>query len=202
MLGLPVLILPQGLLIKPTVKPIKEAPEPEEPNGHHYSTHPKYNLRVSYLKPPHLIHLVHLVQFQTRSLGGCLRLIIGLTMEGCYPSHQRNAEKLIHGDKVGISNHKRHINLVSNHKRHINCFRKHTRIGKPTSLHVDKVIKNVQAPPLAKRLWNDIIEQSKSIAVSKECQSLCFENIVKLYMYGCSKFQILPFVVLQPDFWF
>jgi hypothetical protein len=49
-------------------------------------------------------------------------------------------------------------------------------------------------------LWNDIIEQSNSIAVSKECQSLCFENIGKLY--GCSKFQILPFVVLQPDFWF
>jgi hypothetical protein len=49
-------------------------------------------------------------------------------------------------------------------------------------------------------LWNDIIEQPNSIAVSKECQSLCFENIGKLY--GCSKFQILPFVVLQPDFWF
>jgi hypothetical protein len=49
-------------------------------------------------------------------------------------------------------------------------------------------------------LWNDIIEQSNSIAVSKECQSLCFENIGKLY--GCSKFQILLFVVLQPDFWF
>ena len=27
-------------------------------------------------------------------------------MEGCYPSHQRNAEKLIHEDKVGISNYK------------------------------------------------------------------------------------------------
>ena len=54
----------------------------------------------------------------------------------------------------------------------------HDRIGKPTSLHVDKVIKNVLAPPLAKSLWNDIIEQSNSIAVSKECQSLCFENIV------------------------
>ena len=66
----------------------------------------------------------------------------------------------------------------------------------------NKVIKNVQALPLAKSLWNDIIEQSNSIAVSKECQSLCFENIVKLYMYGCSKFQILPFVVLQPYFWF
>jgi hypothetical protein len=68
------------------------------------------------------------------------------------------------------------------------------------SVHVDKVITNIQAPPLAKSLWNDIIEQSNSIAVSKECQSLCFENIGKLY--GCSKFQILPFVVLQPDFWF
>ena len=40
------------------------------------------------------------------------------------------------------------------------CFRKHTRIGKPISLHVDKVVENVQAPPLAKCLWNDIIEQS------------------------------------------
>jgi hypothetical protein len=106
MLGLAVLVLPQVLLMKPTVKPIKVAPE--EPNGHHKSTHLKYNLRLNYLKPPHLVHLVHLVQFRTRSLGGCLRLIIGLTMEGCYPSHQRNAEKLIHGDKVGISNHKRH----------------------------------------------------------------------------------------------
>ena len=53
---------------------------------------------------------------------------------------------------------------------------------------------------LAKSLWNDIIEQSNSIAVSKECQSLCFENIGKLY--GCSMFQMLPLVVLQPDFWF
>jgi hypothetical protein len=60
------------------------------------------------------------------------------------------------------------------------CFRKHTRIGKPTSLPFDKVVEDVQASPSAKRLWNNIIEQS-DIAVSKECQSLYFENIVKLY---------------------
>ncbi len=34
--------------------------------------------------------------------------------------------------------------------------------------------------PLAKSLWNNIVEQC-DIEVSKECQSLCFENIVKLY---------------------
>ena len=47
-------------------------------------------------------------------------------------------------------------------------------------LPVDKDIENVQASPLAKSLWNNIIEES-DVPVSKEWQSLCFENIVKLY---------------------
>ena len=60
------------------------------------------------------------------------------------------------------------------------CFRRHSRTGKHTSLPIDKVIDDVQASPLAKSLWNNIVEQC-DIEVSKECQSLCFENIVKLY---------------------
>ena len=60
------------------------------------------------------------------------------------------------------------------------CFKKHTRTGKPSSLPVDKVVEDVQASPRAKSLWNNIVEQC-DVQVTKECQSLCFENIVKLY---------------------
>ena len=59
-------------------------------------------------------------------------------------------------------------------------FRKQTKIGKPTSLPVDKVVEEVQISPLAKSLWNNIVEQC-DVGVSKECQNLCFENIIKLY---------------------
>jgi hypothetical protein len=53
-------------------------------------------------------------------------------------------------------------------------------LGKPSSLPVDKVVEFVQASPWAKSLWNNIVEQC-DVQVTKECQSLCFENIVKLY---------------------
>ena len=60
------------------------------------------------------------------------------------------------------------------------CLKKHTRTGKPSLLPVDKVVEAVQASPRAKSLWNNIVEQC-DVQVTKECQSLCFENIAKLY---------------------
>ncbi len=60
------------------------------------------------------------------------------------------------------------------------CFRKHTKTGKSTSLPVDKVVEEVQASSFAKSLWSNIVDQCE-VNVSKECQTLCFENIVKLY---------------------
>ena len=60
------------------------------------------------------------------------------------------------------------------------CFRKHTKTGKPTLLRVDKVVEDIQVSPLAKSLWNNILEHC-DVVVSKECQSLCLENIIKLY---------------------
>ena len=45
---------------------------------------------------------------------------------------------------------------------------------------MDKVVEDVQASPRAKSLWNNIVEQC-DFQVTKECQSLCFENIVILY---------------------
>ena len=60
------------------------------------------------------------------------------------------------------------------------CFRRQTKLSKPTSLPVDKVVEDVLTSPLAKSLWSNIVYQC-DVKVSKECQSLCFENIVKLY---------------------
>lgn len=60
------------------------------------------------------------------------------------------------------------------------CFRRQTKLSKPTSLPVDKVVEDVLTSPLAKSLWSNIVYQC-DVEVSKECQSLCFENIVKLY---------------------
>ncbi len=45
---------------------------------------------------------------------------------------------------------------------------------------MDKVVEEVQVSPLAKSLWNNIVEH-RDVGVSKECQNLCFENIIKLY---------------------
>ena len=59
-------------------------------------------------------------------------------------------------------------------------FRKHTKTSKSLMLPVDKVAENVQTSSFAKSLWSNIVDQSE-LEVSKECQSLCFENIIKLY---------------------
>ena len=47
-------------------------------------------------------------------------------------------------------------------------------------LPVDKIVEEVQTSSFAKSLWSNIVDQCE-LEISKECQSLCFENIVKLY---------------------
>ena len=59
-------------------------------------------------------------------------------------------------------------------------FKKHTKRGKILSLPVDKVVDDVQTSPRAKSLWSNIVEQC-DVQVTKGCQLLCFENIIKLY---------------------
>ena len=59
-------------------------------------------------------------------------------------------------------------------------FKKYTKTGKLSSLPVDKVVDDVQTSPRAKSLWSNIVEQC-DVQVTKECQLLCFENIIKLY---------------------
>ena len=59
-------------------------------------------------------------------------------------------------------------------------FRRQTKIGKLASLPVDKVVEGVIMFAHAKSLWANVVDQC-GIQVSKECQTLCFENIVKLY---------------------
>ena len=52
-------------------------------------------------------------------------------------------------------------------------FRKHT--------NKDKIVYEVLTSSLVKSLWCNIIENC-DVEISKECQSLCLENIVKLYI--------------------
>ena len=58
------------------------------------------------------------------------------------------------------------------------CFRRQTEVGKSTSLPVDKVVEDVLSSPLAKSLWNNIVEHC-DVQVSKECHCLCFENMLE-----------------------
>ena len=60
------------------------------------------------------------------------------------------------------------------------CFKKRTRSGKASSLHVDKIVEEVQTSPEAVSFWNNLLDQC-DLEISNECQKLCFENIVKLY---------------------
>jgi hypothetical protein len=63
-------------------------------------------------------------------------------------------------------------------------FRKHTNKDKVTRLPVDKILKivnEVLASSLVKSLGCNIIENC-DVEITKECQSLCLENIVKLYV--------------------
>ena len=60
-------------------------------------------------------------------------------------------------------------------------FRKHTNKDKVTRLPVDKIVNEVLASSLVKSLWCNIIANC-DVEITKECQSLCLENIVKLYV--------------------
>ena len=46
---------------------------------------------------------------------------------------------------------------------------------------MDKFVDDVQTSPWAKSSWSNIVEQC-DVQVTKECQLLCFENIIKLYV--------------------
>ncbi|XP_028392704.1 uncharacterized protein LOC114517561 [Dendronephthya gigantea] len=61
------------------------------------------------------------------------------------------------------------------------AFRKSTNKDKVTFLPVDIIVNEVLTSPLVKSLWNNII-QNCSVQISKECQCLCLENVVKLYV--------------------
>jgi hypothetical protein len=59
-------------------------------------------------------------------------------------------------------------------------FRKHTDKDNVTRLPVDTIVNKVITFPLVKNLWCNI--ENCDIETSKECQSLCLENVVKLYV--------------------
>ena len=60
-------------------------------------------------------------------------------------------------------------------------FRKNTNKDNVTCLPVDTIVNEVLASPLVQSLWSNIIQNCDG-QISKECQSLCWENVVKLYV--------------------
>ena len=60
-------------------------------------------------------------------------------------------------------------------------LRKHTNSDRVTCLPVDTIVNEVISSPLVKNLWCNII-QNCEVETSKACQSLCLENVVKLYV--------------------
>ena len=60
-------------------------------------------------------------------------------------------------------------------------FRKNTNKDNVTCLPVDTIGNEVLASPLVQSLWRYIIQNCDG-QISKECQSLCLENVVKLYV--------------------
>ena len=60
-------------------------------------------------------------------------------------------------------------------------FRKNTNKDNISCLPVDTIVNEVLASPLVQSLWSNII-QNCYVQISKECQSLCLENFVKLYV--------------------
>ena len=60
-------------------------------------------------------------------------------------------------------------------------FRKHTSKDRVTRLPVAIIVNEVLASSLVKSLWCNIIANC-DVEISKECQSLCSENIVTLYV--------------------
>lgn len=60
-------------------------------------------------------------------------------------------------------------------------FRKNTNKDKVNYLPIDTIVNEVLTSPLVKSLWSNII-QNCYVQISKECQCLCLENVVKLYV--------------------
>ena len=60
-------------------------------------------------------------------------------------------------------------------------FRQFTNKERITNLPVDKIVSEVLLSPVVKSLWCNIVGNC-DVEISKECQSLCLENIVKLYV--------------------
>ena len=60
-------------------------------------------------------------------------------------------------------------------------FMKHTSKDRTIRLPVNIMVDEVLASSHVKSLWYNIVENC-DIKISKECQSLCLENIVKLYL--------------------
>lgn len=60
-------------------------------------------------------------------------------------------------------------------------FRKHTNKDRVTRLPVDKIVNEVLTSSLVKSLWCNILNNCE-VEISKECQSLCLENVVKLFV--------------------
>ena len=60
-------------------------------------------------------------------------------------------------------------------------FRKHTDKDNVTRLPVDTIVNKVITSSLVKNLWCNITENC-DVETSKKCQSLCPENVVKLYI--------------------
>lgn len=60
-------------------------------------------------------------------------------------------------------------------------FRKNTNKDHVSCFSVNTIVNEVFTTPLVQSLWSNII-QNCDVQISKECQSLCLKNIVKLYV--------------------
>ena len=68
-------------------------------------------------------------------------------------------------------------------------FRKNTNKDNVTCLPVDTIVNEGLASPLVQSMWSNIIQNCDG-QISKECHSLCLENVVKLYICYCQIFFI------------
>lgn len=60
-------------------------------------------------------------------------------------------------------------------------FRKYTTKERVTCLPVEKMVEEVLASSDVASLWGNVVENCE-VNVSKECQQLCLENVIKLYL--------------------
>ena len=59
-------------------------------------------------------------------------------------------------------------------------FRNNTNADRISHLPAETMVNEVLSSALVKTLWDNIVENCDT-EISKECQSLCLENIIKLY---------------------